>query len=89
MKGCDGKDARVQLYLDNELSGKNLEDFRAHLEECEACRTKLEEEDGSSALLRRSQPLYLAPDALRERVMQAAESFPPIPRMHVPISESV
>jgi len=78
MKGCDDYDATVQLYLDNELSGQNLEDFRAHLEECESCRTKLEEEERLSALLHRSQPLYLAPDALRERVMQATESFPPI-----------
>jgi len=36
MNGCDDYDATVQLYLYNELSDQNLEDFRDHLEECEA-----------------------------------------------------
>jgi mycothiol system anti-sigma-R factor len=76
MKGCDDYSATIQLYLDQELSGEDLEDFRAHLEDCEACRTELEAEEKLSALLRRSRPLYSAPDALRARVMQAAESLP-------------
>jgi mycothiol system anti-sigma-R factor len=75
MKGCDDHSATIQLYLDKELSGPDLEDFRAHLKECEACWAQLEAEDWLSALLRGSRPLYCAPDALRERVMQAAESF--------------
>jgi mycothiol system anti-sigma-R factor len=75
MKGCDDYSATIQLYLDRELSGQDLEEFRAHLEECEACRTELEAEERLSALLRRSRPLYSAPGALRARVMQAAESF--------------
>src|ERR1700747_1147294 len=75
MKGCDDCGATIQLYLDRELSCQDLEDFRAHLEECAACRTELEAEEKLSALLRRSRPLYSAPDALRARVMQTAESF--------------
>ena len=77
MKGCDSYDATIQLYLDHELTGQDLENFRAHLEECEACRTELEAQARLSALLHRSRPLYSAPDTLRVRVMQAAESFPP------------
>jgi mycothiol system anti-sigma-R factor len=80
MKGCDDYYATIQLYLDNELIGQDFEDSRAHLEECEACRTELEAEERLSALLHRSRPLYHAPDALRERVMQAVQSFPPSTR---------
>jgi mycothiol system anti-sigma-R factor len=75
MKGCDEYSATIQLYLDQELNGEDLDDFCAHLEECEACRTELQAEESLSALLHRSRPLYSAPDALRVRVMQATESF--------------
>ena len=75
MKGCDDYGATIQLYLDKELSGQELDDFPAHLEQCEACRAELEAEERLSALLHRTRPLYSAPDALRARVMQAAESF--------------
>jgi mycothiol system anti-sigma-R factor len=78
MKGCDDYCATIQLYLDRELSGQDLDDFRAHLEECEACRKELEAEESLSVLLHRSRPLYSAPAALRARVMQTAESFPSI-----------
>jgi mycothiol system anti-sigma-R factor len=76
MKGCGDYSATIQLYLDQELSGDDLEDFRAHLEDCEACRVELEAQERLSALLHRSRPLYTAPDTLRARVMQAAESLP-------------
>jgi mycothiol system anti-sigma-R factor len=77
MKGCDDYSATIQIYLDWELSGQDLEDFSPHLEQCEACRTELEAEERLSALLHRSRPLYSAPDALRARIMQTVESFPP------------
>jgi mycothiol system anti-sigma-R factor len=77
MKGCDDYSATIQLYLDRELGGQDLEAFRAHLKECEACRTDLEADERLSALLHRSRPLYSAPDALRARVMQAAKPFSP------------
>jgi mycothiol system anti-sigma-R factor len=76
MKGCDDYSATIQLYLDRELSGQDLENFPPHLKECEACRTELEADERLSALLHRSRPLYSAPAALRARVMRAAESFP-------------
>jgi mycothiol system anti-sigma-R factor len=76
MKDCDDYIASIQVYLDKRLSGGDLEDFRAHLEECEACRTELETEERLSALLRRSRPLYVASDALRKRVFQATELHP-------------
>ena len=76
MKGCEDYGANIQLYLDKELTGQDLEEFHAHLEECPACRNQLEEEEELSDLLHRSRPLYSAPDALRKRVMRTAELFP-------------
>src|ERR1700761_2253518 len=76
MKGCDEYSPTIQLYVDQELSGDELQDFRAHLEECPACRAELEAEENLSALLHRSRPLYLAPDTLRQQVLQTVESAP-------------
>jgi len=77
MKEC-GADygATIELYLDKELSGPDLEEFRAHLEECEACRAELAAAEELSRLLHRSRPLYSAPDALRDRVMRTTELSP-------------
>jgi anti-sigma factor (TIGR02949 family) len=74
MTDCDDDSATIQLYLDKELSDQELENFHAHLEECETCRTELEAEAELSALLHRSRPLYSAPAALRERVMQITQA---------------
>jgi mycothiol system anti-sigma-R factor len=70
MTGCSDFGANVELYLDKELNGRELEEFRSHLEECEICRSDLEAEEKLSDLLRRSRPLHYAPDALRDRVAQ-------------------
>jgi mycothiol system anti-sigma-R factor len=72
MKGCDDYSATIQIYLDWELSGQELEDFPPHLEQCEACLTELEAEERLSALLHRLRPLYSAPAALRGRVSSPA-----------------
>ena len=78
MKHCGGDyGAILELYLDKELSGPDREEFRAHLEECEACRAKLEAGEELSRLLHRSRPLFRAPDALRDRVMRTMELVPP------------
>jgi anti-sigma factor (TIGR02949 family) len=74
MKGCDDYSETIQLYLGGELSSRGLDDFRAHLKECEACRMELEAEERLSVRLHRSRPLYFAPDALRAQVMKAIES---------------
>jgi mycothiol system anti-sigma-R factor len=68
--------ATIELYLDKELSGPDLEEFRAHLKECEACRAELAAAEELSSLLHRSRPLYSAPDALRDRVMRITELVP-------------
>ena len=58
-------------YLDDDLHGKELAEFRSHLEACADCRTALEAEQALSRLLHRSRPLYLAPVSLRSRVSAA------------------
>jgi anti-sigma factor (TIGR02949 family) len=79
MNSCHKYHANLQRFLDKELSTEDHEDFRLHLQECEACRTKLAEEEDLSGLLRRTQPLYSTPDGLRQRVIQAmGESASPV-----------
>ena len=73
MKDCEDYGGTIQFYLDNELSGPDLEEFRAHLEECEVCRSELAAGEQLSGLLHRSRPLYSAPDALRKQIMQTIE----------------
>jgi len=79
MKGCEDYSATIHTCLDEELAGPDLDDFYAHLKGCETCRNELEAEESLSSLLHRSRPLYSAPDALRARVIQAAES------LHAPV----
>ena len=77
MKDCSGDyDSTIQLYLDGELSGADIEVFEAHLKVCEACLTQLEALEGLSRLLHRSRPLYSAPDALRDRILRTTEPSP-------------
>jgi mycothiol system anti-sigma-R factor len=70
MKDCGVNGTTIQLYLDKELSSRKLDDFRAHLKECEVCRTEVKEEEELSSLLHQSRPLYSAPEALRDRVLR-------------------
>ena len=72
MKGCEDYSANIQLYLDKELRGQDLEEFRAHLETCAACERELAAEEELSRLLHETRPLYAAPQALRDRIMQAS-----------------
>jgi anti-sigma factor RsiW len=80
MKECGGDyGPTIELYLDKELIGPDLEEFRAHLEACAACRVELEVREELFRLLHRSRPLYSAPDALRDRVMRTTELLPSAP----------
>lgn len=74
MKGCDEFSTTIQLYFDRELCDGDFEDFCKHLKRCTACRVELDAEESLSALLRRSRPLYSAPDALRINVLNVLRS---------------
>jgi anti-sigma factor RsiW len=73
MNPCDEYSVKRSCYLDNRLQARELDDFRAHLEECAHCRAEVEADQTVSRLLRGSRPLYRAPAALRARVSAAVE----------------
>jgi anti-sigma factor RsiW len=68
MSHCNEYYNNILLYLDDELSSQDLEDFRGHIRECPNCRTQLEEEEALSHCLHNSRPLYSASEALHARV---------------------
>jgi hypothetical protein len=68
MSSYDKYRAKTLRYLDNDLHGDEVVAFRNHLETCGGCRASLEAELALSLVLRRSRPLYPAPDRLRSRV---------------------
>lgn len=75
MSPCNEHNLKILSYLDNRLSGQELDGFRSHLEDCSSCRARVEAERSLSQLLRRSRPLFSAPPALRARVAAAAEQY--------------
>jgi anti-sigma factor RsiW len=73
MNPCDEYSVKRSYYLDDRLQARELDDFRAHLEECAHCRAEVEADQAVSRLLHGSRPLYLAPATLRARVSAAVE----------------
>jgi mycothiol system anti-sigma-R factor len=69
---CDEYAVAALRYIDNDLEGEELENFRSHLDSCANCRAHVEREKALSQLLHQSRPLYSAPAALRARVNAAA-----------------
>src|ERR1700675_1937519 len=69
MNSCDDS-VNILRYLDNELSGAELETFHAHLQSCPTCKVRLEEEQAFSSVLRRPRPFYRAPEELRSQVSE-------------------
>jgi anti-sigma factor RsiW len=68
MSACDDYRSMIPLFLDDELSGNELQEFQGHLEGCADCNKLLAQEQGLSELLHRTRPLYEAPEILRTRV---------------------
>jgi|GEM_PF-259667 len=93
MIDCIGFDTTIQLLVDGELTGEELERARAHLAACEACAEKFAEEEKLSKLLRSSYIPETAPAQLRHRVLQttlpawaAASQDAGVPGVPTPIS---
>lgn len=70
MKDCDEYSIDIQRCVDNALSCDGLGELRDHLQGCVACRQQVEAGVELSCLFRRSKPLYIASDVLRERIMK-------------------
>jgi mycothiol system anti-sigma-R factor len=68
MNACDDYRAMVPLFIDDELSGHELQEFKDHIARCAECRQVLKQEQVLSDLLHRNRPLYHAPETLRARV---------------------
>ena len=68
VRACDDYRSMIPLFLDDELSGNELQDFRRHLTSCTDCEKLVAEEQALSQLLHRNRPLYQAPELLRTRV---------------------
>jgi anti-sigma factor RsiW len=75
MNSCDNG-VNLLRYLDNQLSGQELETFCAHLQNCPACKMRLEEERAFSSVLHGSRPLYRAPEELRSQVREILKQHP-------------
>jgi len=70
---CDEYAVTVLRYLDNDLEGRELEDFRSHLNSCANCQAQVGEEIALSKLLHRTRPLYSVPAQLRARISAATK----------------
>jgi hypothetical protein len=68
MNPCDEFPVKTLRYLEDDLKGEELEDFRSHVDSCAGCQSRLQAEKALSQALQRSRPLYSAPAALRARV---------------------
>jgi hypothetical protein len=68
MNRRDEHTADILLYLNDALTGHRLDEFREHLASCPDCSAQLEDELALSSFLRKSRPLYSAPETLRGRV---------------------
>jgi anti-sigma factor (TIGR02949 family) len=77
MNPCDDLHFDLLRYLDGELSGQELEHFRAHLKSCAHCTARLEEERELSNVLRGVRPLYTIPPEFRARILETIEQESP------------
>lgn len=64
----DEESAVALRYVQGELAGQELIEFSRHLTTCRECKARVEEETALSELFRKTNPLYKAPEDLRNRV---------------------
>jgi anti-sigma factor RsiW len=65
---CEVNISRIDLYLDDELAGGDLEAFNRHMRECSSCREELIERRRFLERIRAARPLYAASPKLRAEV---------------------
>ena len=68
MNQCEVNISRIDLYLDDELAGGDLEVFNRHLRECSSCPEALIERRRFLARIRAARPLYAVSPKLRRDV---------------------
>jgi anti-sigma factor RsiW len=72
MSVCADRSSQIQLYLDNELTGSDVEELLAHLEYCASCRSEMKEAEALSRRLAQARPFAVAPAALHDRIANLA-----------------
>jgi anti-sigma factor RsiW len=65
---CDENSGKILRYLEEQLHGRELENFEAHMRSCSSCQEQLYEEQELSRILRRAHPLYSVPAELRAQI---------------------
>jgi anti-sigma factor RsiW len=87
MSDCADCSSQIQLYLDNELTGSDSEEFLAHLEYCASCRSAMKEAEAFSRRLAQARPFAVAPAALHERIANLAATQTAL-KPEMPLHES-
>ena len=87
MSDCAAGSSQIQLYLDNELTGSDSEEFLAHLECCASCRSAMKEAEAFSRRLAEARPFAVAPAALHERIANLAATRTAL-KPEMPLHES-
>jgi anti-sigma factor RsiW len=72
MSDCVDRSSQIQLYLDDELTGSDMEELLAHLKYCASCRNAMEEAEAFARRVAQARPFAVAPAALRERIENLA-----------------
>src|SRR5215470_12511723 len=78
---CDEVHPRFDAYLDGEIAEADRVSLREHVQSCPDCGPEVTALERLRDGIRRSAPIYRAPDALRSRIRfalrrEAAESAP-------------
>ena len=68
MSRCEDNICRIDLYLDDELAGNDLEVFNGHIKECSSCREELIERQRFLERIRAARPLHPVSPKLRREV---------------------
>ena len=76
MMQCEDIQARLALYLDDELRNGERADFETHLQSCAECRRFYVQERREFTAFRAARPLYHAPPELRARVAALLDEAP-------------
>jgi anti-sigma factor RsiW len=87
MSGCADGSSQIQLYLDNELTGSDVEELLAHLEYCASCRNAMKEAEAFSRRLAQARPFAVARAGLRERIANLAATQAAL-KPEMPVHES-
>jgi anti-sigma factor RsiW len=70
---CEVNISRIDLYLDDELAGCDLEVFNRHIRECSSCHAELIERRRFLERIRAVRPLYPSSPKLRAEVAAVLE----------------